>query len=106
MSASEAKVLNVYDDEYKAIQVLGVDVQKRWVDTARHIDITNVKETAKRVNEFSKWVEGQFEGIGFLVAVDTTPIYKDHPPSISILARTEAEEFDHERKASEIRKGN
>lgn len=104
MSAQEASLVNVYDDEYRDIQKLGATIQTRWRDTARHIDIANNKDTATKVNEFSKWVEGEFEKIGFLVAVDITPIYADRPPSISVLARTNPQEFDHERKAREVRK--
>lgn len=106
MSASEASLANVYDEEYKAIQKLGWVIQTRWNDAARHIDIADSKATAKIVNEFSKWAEGEFEKIGFLIAVDTTPIYSDRPPVISLLSRTSGDnEFDHERKAREVRKG-
>lgn len=104
MSASEAKLANVYDDEYKNIQTLGWVIQRRWREVAGRIDIANVKDTANKVNEFSKWAEGEFEKIGFLAAVDTTPIYADHPPTISLLERISGNEFDHEKKSSQVRK--
>ena len=107
MSASEAKLANVYEDEYKNIQALGWTIQSRWNEEARRIDIGNSKETARKCNEFAKWVEGEFEKIGFIALVDTTPIYADRPPVITLMDRVQSEsEFDHEKKARQIRRQN
>jgi hypothetical protein len=107
LSASEAKLANVYEDEYKSIQRLGWEVQQYWNEIARTIDISNLKETSRKINEFSKWTEDKFEKIGFLVLVDPTPIYADRPPTISLVDRTSGNnEFDHEKKRSEIRRNN
>jgi hypothetical protein len=104
MSGSEAQLVNVYDDEYVKIQEMGIRIQSMWRETARHINIENVKDTANKCNEFSKRVEGMFLEIGFVAAVDTTPIYADKPPTISLLERTKRTgDFDHERKMYEVK---
>jgi hypothetical protein len=96
--------VNVYDDEYVKIQELGIRIQSMWRDVARHIDIANVKDTANKCNEFSKRVEGLFLEIGFVAAVDTTPIYGDKPPTISLVERTKRTgDFDHERMMYEVK---
>lgn len=105
MSASEARLANIYEDEYKNIQALGWVIQTHWNEVARTINIANVKETAKKMNEFASWAEGKFEGIGFIALIDTTPIYADRPPVITLMDRIDSEgEFDHEKKAEQIRK--
>lgn len=104
MSATEASLVNVYDEEYKQIEKLGVNIQSRWREVGRTIDIANSKETAKKCNEFAKWVEGEFEKLGFIALVDTTPIYADRPPTISLVSRMEDHEFDHEKKKREVEK--
>lgn len=104
MSGYEAQLVDVLDEEYIAIQKVGYEMQMLWNELARHINIANVKETANKVNEWSKRVEGEYQKIGFLVGVDTTPIYVDQPPTISIFDRVTPTEFDHERKGYEVRK--
>jgi hypothetical protein len=106
LSASEAPLVNIYDEDYKRIQEVGWEIQQEWNKIAARLNLGNVKETSMMVNGWAMWVEQQFERIGFVVGVDTTPIYGDRPPQVSLLARTEPEEFDHERKAHEVRRSD
>lgn len=96
----------VYDEDNKKIENVGIDVQRLWRDLAPTINLANTKDTAKKLNEWTKVVEGAFERIGFRAAVDVNPIYGDMPPDITILERITSrnEEFDHERKAREIKR--
>lgn len=103
---SEAKLANVYDEEYKKVQAVGWEIQQQWNEIAPHIDIANTRETARKLNEFCKWAEDKMERIGFVALVDVSPIYADQPPSITLMDRIESEHFDHERKAHEVRKLN
>lgn len=96
--------VNLYDEELPKIGKVSMEVQQKWNDIARHIDISNVKETARKMNEFHKYAVDAFETIGFNVEVDTTTIYVDSPPTISVVSRINPIIFDHEKKAHEIRK--
>lgn len=98
-------IKDVYDEETAKIQEVGVNVQRLWRELAPSINLGNTKDTAKKLNEWTKRVESAFERIGFRAAVDVNPIYGDQPPSITILERTTpVDEFDHDRKASEVKK--
>jgi hypothetical protein len=96
--------VNLYDEELPKIGKVAFEVNYKWKELARHIDISNVKETARKINEFHKYAVDAFETIGFVVEVDTTTIYVDQPPTINVVARVNPIIFDHEKKAYEIRK--
>lgn len=95
---------DLYDEEQLKIYKRGIQVQRRWREIARTIEITNLKDTSKKLNEFHKYAVGEFEKLGFIAEVDVTPIWADKPPTISIIGRTEYHEFDHDRKRYEVRK--
>lgn len=96
--------VNLYDEELPKIGKVAIEVQQKWNGIARHIDIRNVKETAKKINEFHKYAVDAFATIGFNVEVDTTTIYMDAPPTISVVSRINPIIFDHEKKAHEVKK--
>lgn len=98
-------IKHVYDEETDRIREVGVNVQRLWRDLAPKINLADHKDTAKKLNEWVKIVEGAFERIGFRAAVDVNPIYGDKPPEISILERVNPiSEFDHEKKQKEVLK--
>lgn len=98
-------IKQVYDEETESIRQVGIEVQRQWRELAPKIDLANTKDTARKLNEWTKVVEGAFERIGFRAAVDVNPIYGDQPPGITILERINPiSEFDYEKKAAEVKK--
>lgn len=98
-------IKDVYDEETAKIHEVGVHVQRLWRDLAPKINLANTRDTAKKLNEWTKVAEGAFERIGFRARVDVNPIYGDMPPDITIVERVDPiSEFDHDKKAAEIKR--
>lgn len=98
-------IKDVYDEETVKIHAVGVEVQREWRELAPKINLANPKDTARKLNEWTKRVEGAFEKIGFRAAVNVDPIYGDNPPDIEILERVNPiGEFDHDKKMQEVKR--
>lgn len=98
------QIINLYDEELPRVGEVAYSINQLWKETARHLDLFNSKESSIKLGEFHKKAVGAFEKAGFIVEVDITPIYMDQPPSISIVDRVDTIDFDHEKKAHEIKK--
>lgn len=95
-------MVNLYDEELPKIGKVAFEMNKLWKESARRIDLADLKKTSKILGEWHSRVEDEFYKIGFIVEVDVTPIWAARPPEIRIADRVKKEEFDHEKHRAEI----
>jgi len=92
-------MVNLYDEEIVAAYRVGESLNARFSRKTW----TSMKQFEAIADELEKEAAEAFAGIGLIVSVDATPMLARKPPLVSVVARAPGNEFDHERKAEEVR---
>src|SRR5438132_12337085 len=92
-------MVNLHDHEIVAAYRVGERLtakfgRRTWASLEQFLAVSDEleKEAAEAIAE-----------IGLIASVDTTPMFAGGPPTVSIVARAPGNDFDHERKAAEVR---
>lgn len=100
--------LNVYAEERKKIEEVGIIMQRKWnylTDYKLNRDVPKSKKNIELMEEWAKEAQNRFLEAGFKVTVDITPAMANiSPPTVSINDRVKPQLTDHERIAHEIKK--
>jgi Icc-related predicted phosphoesterase len=88
---------DLYKHEHDAI----VDIVNRV--RVKYMDGSDVN--FEKLERLHRELSGRLEDAGFESTVDVTPLLEGMPPVVAIIGRHDPmREFDHERKAHEVRK--
>lgn len=88
---------DLYQHEHDAIVGIVDGVRGKYMDGS--------SVTFEKLTRLHKELEGRLGDAGFDAVVDVTPLLDGMPPVVSINGRKEKiAEFDHERKAWEVKK--
>lgn len=96
-----------YDEDAEKVRRVGTDLNNKWNYLARKLDALplNNKIQTQMIQVWHDEAVNRFADAGFVVEVDVTPALAGlAPPTVSVVGKTDVAEFDHEKKAYEIKR--